>query len=186
MWCHHQGGTHLCRVASVWAFESLSLFFSPFKRKIWNCFCTWTISKVKEPRQRASDLLWFDRAAFVWVSPSMTRADDLMACRRRGGCCRNTLGDDSVGEQVRSQPIVTNGSEISRGTSNCVGNSNLIIYKAAPRTLSGSNGGLPSARAAAEQRLYSREKRRWVGGNEVYSSCQNFLLSEFLLLQVPH
>ncbi|TNN70486.1 hypothetical protein EYF80_019221 [Liparis tanakae] len=39
--------------------------------------------------------------------------------------------DGSVGEQVRSQPIVTNRSEIIRSA----GNSNLIIYKARTSSL---------------------------------------------------
>lgn len=42
---------------------------------------------------------------------------------------RCTLSDDSMGEQVRSQPIVTNRSEMSRGTSNCVKTLTLLFTK---------------------------------------------------------
>ena len=92
-----------------------------------------------------------------------------------------------MGEQVRSQPIVTNRSEMSRGTSNCVKNSNLIIYKAAPRTLSVSNGSVPSAHMAARRLSQSKKKkRRRREGKTSYtvavkvSSCLNFFLYKCL------
>lgn len=56
----------------------------------------------------------------------MTRVDDLIACCC---CCRYTFSDDSMAEQVRSQPIVANGSEISGGTSNCVETLTLLFTK---------------------------------------------------------
>lgn len=54
------------------------------------------------------------------MSPSMTRC----SC-----CCRNTLSDDSMAEQVRSQPIVTNRSEISHSTSNRAETLTLLFTK---------------------------------------------------------
>lgn len=130
-------------------------------------------SSSQPPWHRASDPLWFSRAAFVCVSPSMTRAGDLIACYCR--CSRYTLGDDSAGEQVRSQPIVTNGSEISRSTGNCVESLTLLFTKLAPRTSSVSNG------ARGESGDYRSQNRKKRGGDKPYCSCQDFILSVFLL-----
>lgn len=91
--------------------------------------------------------------------------------------------DDSVVEKVRSQRIVSNGSEISRSTGNCVETPNLLFIKAAPRTLSDSNESLPST-CTAERRLSQSRKKKKRGENKLYCSCQNFTLSESPPLQV--
>lgn len=69
--------------------------------------------------------------AFVWMSPSMTRKDELNASRRRRCCCCcccNTFSDDSMGEQGRSQPTVTCRSKMSRVTSNCVKKTRTLLF----------------------------------------------------------
>lgn len=166
----HTGSTHQRRCSLLlWAFVSQSVFFfTPRNRKYESLSAAeqYQKSRSQSSWQCASDLLGFSGAAFVWMSPSMTREADLIACCCCR-CCRYTLGDDSMGEQVRSQSIVTNRSEISRGKSNCVKNSNLIIYKAAPRTLSASNAGSPSAaQQPSEDYLKSKKKRRAKEGKQ--------------------
>lgn len=121
-------------------------------------------SSSRPPRQRASALLWFSRATFVWMSASTTRAGDLIAC-----CCcwrRCTLADDSVAEQVRSQPIDTNRSEIIRSAGNCVETLTLLFTKLAPRTSSGSNGALPSARERLSGDYHSQNRKKREGGKQ--------------------
>lgn len=73
--------------------------------------------------------------------------------------------DDSVVEKVRSQRIVSNGSEISRSTGNCVETPNLLFIKAAPRTLSDSNESLPST-CTAERRLSQSRKKKEERGKQ--------------------
>lgn len=111
----------------------------------------------------------------VWMSPSMTRVDDLIACCC---CCRYTLSDDSMAEQVRSQPIVANGSEISGGTSNCVETLTLLFTKLhlepyQPQT----EVCLQRVRLSGDYHSQKKNRRE----NKLYCSCQNFILSEFLL-----
>lgn len=108
------------------------------------------------------------------MSPSMTRVDDLIACC----CCRYTLSDDSMGEQVRSQPIVTNRSEISRGTSNCVKTLTLLFTKLHLQPYQ-SQTEVCLQRTRLSEDYHSQKKKR--GENKLYCSCQNFILSEFLL-----
>lgn len=105
----------------------------------------------------------------------MTRVDDLIAC-----CCcwRCTPSDDSMGEQVRSQPIVTNRSEISRGTSNCVKTLTLLFTKLHLEPYQ-SQTEVCLQRARLSGDYLSQKKKR--GENKLYCSCQNFILSEFLL-----
>lgn len=132
MACPAMMAVHTCaacvnRMAALPALGSLG-FISRKKREYETVFAVEQYQKSgsQPPWQHASDLLWFSRATFVWMSPSMTRVDDLIACCC---CCRYTLSDDSMAEQVRSQPIVTNRSEISRGTSNCVETLTLLFTK---------------------------------------------------------
>lgn len=101
----------------------------------------------------------------------MTRVDDLIACYC---CCRYTLGDDSMGEQVRLQPIVTNRSEI---TCNCVETLTLLFTKLHLEPYqSQTEACLQRTRLSGD--YHSQKKKR--GENKLYCSCQNFILSESL------
>lgn len=104
----------------------------------------------------------------------MTRVDDLIACC----CCRYTLSDDNMGEQVRSQPIVTNKSEINRGTRNCVETLTLLFTKLHLEPYQ-SQTEVCLQHARLREDYHSQKKKR--GENKLYCSCQNFILSEFLL-----
>ena len=110
------------------------------------------------------------------MSPSMTRVDDLIACCCC--CCRYTVSDDSMAEQVRSQPIVTNRSEISRGSSNCVKTLTLLFTKLHLEPYQ-SQTEVCLQRARLSGDYLSQKKKR--GENKLYCSCQNFILSESLL-----
>lgn len=127
--------------------------------------------------QHASDFLWFSSATFVWMSPSMTRVDDLIAC-----CCRYTLGDDSMGEQVRSKPIVTNRSEISRGTSNCAETLTLLFTKLYLEPYQ-SQTEVCLQRARLSRLSQSKKKKNWRREEKTsYTvAVKMFILSEFLL-----
>lgn len=160
-------------LVALWAFKSF-----PLKREILNRF--FAVEQYQKSRsqlswQHASDLLRFSRATFVWMSPSMTRVGDLIACYC---CCRYTLSDDSMGEQVRSQPIVTNRSEISRSTSNCVETLTLLFTKLHLEPYQ-SQTEVCLQRTRLRRDYHSQKKKR--GENKLYCSCQHFILSEFLL-----
>lgn len=104
----------------------------------------------------------------------MARVDDLIAyC-----CCRYTLSDDSMGEQVRSQPIVTNRSKINGGTRNYVETLTLLFTKLHLEPYQ-SQTEVCLQQAWLRKDYHSQKKKR--GENKLYCSCQNFILSEFLL-----
>lgn len=106
----------------------------------------------------------------------MTRVDDLITCYC---CCRYTLSDDSMGEQVRSQPIVTNRSEISCSTSNYVETLTLLFTKVCLEPYqSQTEVCLQCTRLSGD---YHSEQKKKRGENKLYCSCQNFILADFLL-----
>lgn len=122
---HNTSVTYMHRRGYFVSFRE-SVFFPP-KKKNETAFVVKLYKKSRnQPSwQHTSQPLWLSKATFVWMSPSMTRVGDLIACC----CCRYTLSDDSMGEQVRSQPIVTNRSKINGGTRNYVETLTLLFTK---------------------------------------------------------
>lgn len=138
--------------------------------------------RIQTSWQHASSIFFVSRC--FPVGPEWRDAITHQCCC----CCSCSLCDDSVAERLRSQPIVTNRSEMSGGTGKLCKNSNLIIHKGAPPTVSVSN--------YTERRLISFKniKKREPGGGgrrrmrreeekkkKLYCSCQKFILSGFLL-----